>query len=194
MFITIGQYSNNGNVIIITKNMFYFLSSEGEVIFEDGLILNNSGNYYTLVPFKYENNHNFVVGYINKSDGLSLGYFKINTSLEKIELIKNYNPSVKTKISDIYGNHYLDGFTCQLMNSNIYNDILVCFCCHIYPKEVAVFWVSINSDLEIINDSFSFLSFDLQPKDIKSVSSPDKSKALVVFTDSSNNGHYLIYN
>ena len=32
MFITICQYSNNGNVIIITKNMFYFLSSEGEVI------------------------------------------------------------------------------------------------------------------------------------------------------------------
>ena len=53
IFITISQYSNNGNVIIITKEKFYFLSSEGEVIFEDDLILDNSGNYYTLVPFKY---------------------------------------------------------------------------------------------------------------------------------------------
>ena len=194
LFITLCQYSNNGKIIIITKDKFYFLSSEGEVIFVDDLIVDNTGNYYTLVPFKYENNHNFVVGYINTSKDLSLDYYKINIPLKKIELIKNYIPTVKTSISSTYGNNYLDGFTCQLMNSNIYNDILVCFCCNIYPKEIAVFWISINSDLEIIDDSFTFLSFDLQTKYIKSVSSPDKSKALVCFSDSSNNGYYLIYN
>ena len=56
--------------------------------------------------------------------------------------------------------NYNYGFSCQIMNSNIYNDILVCFCAHSYPVELASFWVSINSDLEIIDNSFNFVSFE----------------------------------
>ena len=132
MFITIGQYSNNGNVIIITKNMFYFLSSEGEVIFENVLNLETLGTYYTLVPYKHENKLNFFVGFINspKKD-LNLQYYYINISSKKIELINNFIPKVKTSNSYIIGSNYFYGFSCQIMNSN--NDILVCFCCHGYP-------------------------------------------------------------
>ena len=191
MFITICQYSNNGNVIIITKNMFYFLSSEGEVIFEDDFNLETSGTFYTLVPYKDENNLNFFVGFINNSKDLNLQYYYINISSEKIELISNYVPKVKTTDSYIVGSNYFYGFSCQIMNSN--NDILVCFCCHGYPLEIAAFWVSINSELKIIEDSYSFLVFDTRLVFIKSLSSQDKSKALICLSDMSNIGYYLIY-
>ena len=193
IFITISQYSNNGNVIIITKDKFYFLSSEGEVIFKDDLILENSGTYYTLVPFKYENNLNFVVGYINISENLNLEYYYINISSEKIELIKNYSPTVKT-YTGITGSKYTFGFACQIMNSRTYNDdILVCFCGHSYPIDIAAFWYYINSGLEFIENSTSFLVFETQTKFIKSVPSPDKSKALICFCDLNGVGYYTIY-
>ena len=77
------------------------------------------------------------------------------------------------------------------MNSN--NDILVCFCCHGYPLEIAAFWVSINSELKIIEDSYSFLTYSTQLVFIKSIPSLDKSKALICVSDMSNIGYYLIY-
>ena len=192
IFITISQYSNNGNVIIITKDKFYFLSSEGEVIFINDLILDNSGTYYTLVPFKYRNKFNFVVGYINSLENLNLKYYNINIISEKIELIKNYTLTVKTH-TGITGSKYTFGFTCQIMSSGTYNDILVCFCGHSYPIDIAAFWLYINSDLEIIENSTSFLVLQSQIQFIKSVPSPDKSKALICFRDLTNVGYYTIY-
>ena len=54
-FITISQYTNNEYVILLTKNKFYFLSSDGEEIFNDDIELDNVdhiGLYFTLVPYK----------------------------------------------------------------------------------------------------------------------------------------------
>ena len=48
-FITISQIQNNGNIIIITKDKFYFLTPEGKVLFYNEITLDNKGNYYTLV-------------------------------------------------------------------------------------------------------------------------------------------------
>ena len=125
-FVTISQYPNNDYVILITKDKFYFISSEGRVLFSKDLVFGNKGTYYTLVPYKYNNNYYFVVGFINSSGLLNLIYYKVDTLYQEIELIVNYIPNVKTMIGSIGGN-FINGFTYQIMNSYIYNDILTCF-------------------------------------------------------------------
>jgi hypothetical protein len=193
-FLAINQYPNNGNVIVITKNEFYFLSPEGQEIYKDNFVLDNSGSFYTLVPFIYDNNFNFIIGFINSSKKLNFVYYKISISPNQIELIKDYSPEIKTGIPNMYGSNYIHGFTCQIMTKND-NDILVCFCCNSYPNEIATFSINIFSeDLELIDDSFRYITLDQQGKFIKSVSSPDKSKVLVGFSIISGKGYFTIYN
>ena len=125
-FVTISQYPNNDYAILITTNKFYFISSEGRVIFSKDLVLDNKGTYYTLVPYKYNNNYYFVVGFINISGLLNLIYYEVDNLNQEIKLIINSIPNVKTMIGSI-GDNFINGFTCEIMNSYIYNDVLNCF-------------------------------------------------------------------
>ena len=185
-FVTINQYPNNGNAIVITKNEFYFLSPEGKVIFNENLTLDSYGSFYILIPFIYENELYFIIGYINISSVLNLAYYKINILANTTELIKNYSP-------EINGMDSLHGFSCQIMKIND-NDKLVCFCTNNFPNEIASFWINIYSDnLEIIDDSLKCLSLNEQGRIIKSVTSPDKFKALIGFSTISSKGYYTIY-
>jgi hypothetical protein len=79
-FITFAQFPNNGYVIILSEQKFYLLSNEGEFIFEDELNFLKSGSYYSLIPFYYENNYNFVITSINDLKYLNLLYYNINIS------------------------------------------------------------------------------------------------------------------
>ena len=192
-YLTINQYPNNGNVIVITINEFYFLSPEGQVIYKDNFVLDNYGSFYTLVPFIYDNNLNFIIGFINSSRKLNFVYYKISISPNQIELIKNYSPEIKTGNPEIYGSNYIHGFTCQIMTKNN-SDILVCFCCDSYPNEITSFSINIFSeDLELIDDSLRYLALEQQGKFIKSVSSPDKSKVLIGFSLITGKGYFAIY-
>ena len=190
-FITMAQFQNNGNVIIITEDKFYLLSSEGEFLFDGDLSFQKTCSYYALVPFIYDNNDNFVIGSLNDLKQINLLFYKIDYSLEKIELIKNYVPSVITGNGAV-GVNYFQGLSCQIMNYNNIN-ILVCFCSHGYPVEIAAFRISINSDFELIDDSFTYLPLTSQANIIKSITSQDKSKCLIVFSDNDGNGYYTIY-
>ena len=79
--ITISQYTNNEYIIVITKNKFYLLSSEGQLIFDYDINIDNEGqteDYFTLVPYKYENNYNFIVGFINTNKFIDIIYYKRN--------------------------------------------------------------------------------------------------------------------
>ena len=190
-FITMAQFPNNGNVIIITEDKFYLLSSEGEFLFDDDLSFQKTCSYYALVPFIYDNNDNFVIGSLNDLKQINLLFYKIDYSLKKNELVKNYIPSVINGNGAV-GVNYLKGFSCQIMNSNNINT-LVCFCSHSYPIEIAAFRISINSDFELIDDSFTYLPLTSQAKFIKSVTSQDKSKCLIIFSDDIGSGYYTIY-
>ena len=191
-FVTISQYPNNDYVILITKDKFYFISSEGRVLFSKDLIIDNKGAYYTLVPYKYNNNYYFVVGFINSSSLLNLIYYKVDTLNQEIELIVNSIPNVKTMKGGI-GTNFINGFNCQIMNSYIYNDILTCFFEDYYPGEIGAFSYYINTTIEIIDDSFSHIEMSEGKNVIKSVVSPDKSKALICFSCDNSNGYYLKY-
>ena len=73
-------------------------------------------------------------------------------------------------------------------------DILECFCFHTYPHEMAAFSINMNSEgLELIDDSLAYLNLDEQGRFIKSIPSPDKSKALIGFSTISSKGYYTIY-
>ena len=191
VFITFAQFPNNEYVIVITERKFYLLSNQGNFLFDDDLDFDKDGSYYTLIPFKYGNNYNFVITSINSSKRLNLLYYNIDFTLNKIVLINNYVPKIKTG-NGAEGSNYYYGFTCELMNLNN-SDILVCFCSHGYPLEIAAFKLTINSDLEIIENSFAYLSLSSQSNFIKSIISEDKSKSLIAFVDNDSKGYFTIF-
>ena len=195
-FITISQYPNNEYVILLTKNKFFILSADGEEIFNDDIELDNAENtglHYTLVPYKYQNQYNFIVGFINSSKFLNVKYYNINFQKKEIDLIQDYEPPVKTsqgyKASNLY-----NGFDCILMYSNSYQDVIACFYFENYPGDIGMFSLSLySSNNTIIDDLCKILKVDMSPKFLKAVASPDKGKALVVFSDDSGIGYYLKY-
>ena len=196
-FINISQYPNNGYIIITTKNKFYFLSSEGQKIFDDDISFNNDGTigeYFTLVPYIFEDNFNFITGYINTDKYFEIIYYKINISRQKIEKIKEFVPEIKNILGYRQGNLY-NGFDCQMMHSDFKGDVLTCFHFDIYPGEIGAFSLYLkSSDIELIEDLCSLHTItNIQPKYLKSVTSPDKSKALIVFSDMISKGYYMYY-
>ena len=190
-FVTFAQFPNNGNVIIITEEKFYLMSSEGEFLYDDDLPFEKACSYYTLIPFIYGKNYNFVIGSLNNFRNLNLLYFNINNSTKKIDLIKNYIPLVLTG-SGTVGENYNQGFSCQIMKSN-YKKILVCFCPHGYPLEIVAFRIQIDTDIKMINNSFTYLSLTSQANYLQTIASQDKYKCLIVFSDNDGIGHYTIY-
>ena len=191
VFITFAQFPNNGYVIVITERKFYLLSNEGKFLFDDDLDFDKDGSYYSLIPFKYGNNYNFVITSINSSDQLNLLYYNIDFTSNELVLINNYVPKIKAG-NGAEGSNYFYGFSCEIMNLNN-ADILACFCSHGYPLEIAAFKLTINSDLEIIENSFAHLSLSSQSNFIKSIISEDKSKSLIAFSDNDSKGYYTIF-
>ena len=185
-FVTISQFKNNGNVILLRKEEFYFLSSNGESLFNKEIELDNKGKYYTLVPYKYQNNYYFIVGLINGSSLITIKYYRINISLENIELIRDYVVPIQNSKS-----HH--GFDCQLMNSNSFGDIITCFHFNISPGKIGTFSLYLNSSLGMIDDLTKLLEVDMSPKFLKTVPSPDRTKVLIGFSDLSGNGYYSKY-
>ena len=190
--VSISQYPNNDNALLITKDKFYFISFDGRVLFSKVLALNNTGSYNTLIPYKYKNNYYFAVGFINSSKLLNIVYYIIDTLNKTIEMIKNYIPNVKNMLGNSASN-FFNGFTCQIMHSNIYKDVLACFFHDNYPGEVGTFSFYINSTIQLIDDSFSYVKNSDTKRFIKSTVSPDKEKCLICFSCEGNYGYYLKY-
>ena len=84
-FITIEQFGNNesGYISILTKDKFYFLKSDGSLIFDDNLLVNCIGVIYNLVLYKNENNYYFILGYLNDNSKFNLGHYNINIQSKK---------------------------------------------------------------------------------------------------------------
>ena len=189
-FNTICQYPKNGNVILIAKNHFFLLSPDGEMIFDTDMEINNGGTYYTLVPYKYENDYNFIVGFINSDNLLNIIYFKINFSPDGIEIINNLVPEIKTNEGNIV-DYFINGLSCQIMFLDSLGNLLTCFYFVLYPGEIGSFSLSINSDIELIEDLCKIhVLTDIYPSFIKSAVSPDKSKSLIGFS-ANYNGYYM---
>ena len=192
-FNTISQYPNNGNVILITKNKFFLISPDGDIIIDTDMEIDNDGKYYTLVPYKYGNDYNFIVGFINSDKLLNIIYYKINFSSEEIEIINNLVPDIKTNQGYSLSN-LAHGFSCQIMFLDSYGDLLTCFYFDDYPGEIGAFSLSINSNIELIEDLCKIhILTNISPKFIKSAVSPDKTKALIGFNAMNGYAYYMKY-
>ena len=124
---------------------------------------------------------------------MNVKYYNINFQLKKIDLIQDYEPPAKTSQGNRASNLY-NGFDCILMYSNSYHDVIACFYYDNYPGDIGIFSLSLySSNNEIINDLGKVKKVDMSPKFLKAVASPDKGKALVVFSDDSGIGYYLKY-
>ena len=192
--ITISQYPNNGNIIIITKNKFYFLSSEGQLKFDYDITINNEGqveDYLTLVPYKYENNYNFLVGFINTDKYIDIIYYKIDDTQNKVEIINDYVADIKNEYN--YRLKFNYGFDCQIMYTDSLGDLITCFHFDSNPNKIGVLSLHLNTNIEKIEDYCQIFPVDNSPKFLKSVISLDKSKALIALVDTSRYVNYILY-
>ena len=133
-FVTINQFEVGKKLIVVLyENYICVLTEEGYYFTGIDVNFGSTGSYYTLVPYISEKNkednidyYYFFVGYLNKNDGNSIfhiNYFHINNS-GAIDMISRYYLSIPG-YECIY--HTPKGFSCQIMNSVDYGEVLTCF-------------------------------------------------------------------
>ena len=181
-FVTIEQFPNDdgGNIVILYKDIFYFYSKEGEFKFSTDLPFQQSGKSYTLVPYKKGEQLNVIIGYIENTKTM-VGYYKIDISNEKLTEIITTNIILRS-------NSYVEQqtsnaeFSCQLMKSTQYGEVLTCF-------YLVTYYFGLNS--YNIDDNFSESSIgslcekNVQTSYIKSAITPEKDKAIICCPSSS---------
>ena len=192
-FITIKQFSDEdgGNILLLTKEIFYFLNPDGTFIFKNKINIENTGLIYSLVPYKKNNNYNFIMGFINKNSRLNLCFYSINASQNKIDLIYDYEVN-----SDNTNDSNFDidnAFDCKIMNSNLYGDVLTCFYFYKNIKGICTTSFNIENNFSIYSDlnlcSINNTAINMQVEIYKI-----KSKSIICFLESIQaNGHCMIF-
>ena len=169
-----------GNIIVLGKNMFYYLKNDGDLIFKTNFSLtDNAVLYYTLAPYKSNNNNNFILGIFDSSNQLILYDYKINSIDKKIEIIDEIKPSLKN--SKGWSPTFFYGIECKRMKSDTYDNILACFLCDTSIGEISVILFEINDGLKPINDLLPTFFTGVRPKYYKVIISQSKSLALMCF-------------
>ena len=131
-FLTIEQYDFGRNCIIaLYKDMIYIFTEDGELFIEQSVIFdNNNGKYFTLVPYTLEikednsNDYYFIVGYLKGSDQFIINFFVFNNYSRGIT---KFGDSISLSITDCSYIYSVAGFSCQLMDSESYGQVLTCF-------------------------------------------------------------------
>ena len=113
----------------------------------------------------------------NYENGINLKLFSFNNQNNEVSLIK----SLKHKDSDSGTVNYISnrGVTCQIMNSNTYGNILVCFYKIDYPVKlkVAAFTIDSGNNINHLEDiNLSSENNENKQTYIKSSISSDKKK------------------
>ena len=129
-FVTISKFEEGEKYIIVAyKEVIFIFTSEGEYFTKGNLNFTPQGKFYTLVPYKTITNneiseYHFIIGYLG------------NESV-KIFLLSDFSFANNTKNVNLKSNIALflpfevtysqNGFSCNLMKSSIYNEVLTCF-------------------------------------------------------------------
>ena len=175
-FVTIEQFSidDGGNIVILYKDKFYFYTKEGEYIFDTDLPFQQSGKFYTLVPYKKGDQLNVIIGYIQNTNTM-VGYYKIDISNKVLSEITTTNIILRSN-SNVVQLTSNEGFSCQLMISSQYGDLLVCF-------YIVTYYFGLNS--YNIDDNFSespigyLCAKNIQTSYIKTAITPEKDRAII---------------
>ena len=180
-FVTIEQFSidDGGNIVILYKDKFYFYSKEGDFIFSIDLPFQPSGKSYTLVPYKKGDQFNVIIGYRENTNTM-IGYYKIDVANEILSEITTNNIILRTNSKEKQQTSNAD-FSCQLMISTQYGEVLTCF-------YLTTYYFGLNS--YNIDDNFSESSIgslcdkSIQTSYIKSAITPEKDKAIICCSSS----------
>ena len=188
--VCISQFSD-GTLIILVENNIYIIKSS--YIYIRALTAMN-GRSYNLITYKYDNPYYYYFITYYKDGKIHIRYYRFffessyYYSFQRLtnELLKNSYYSKEGKQIQEYG------LSCQKMNRNNH-EVLTCF-------------YEVSSPIQITTTSFSIsdrnitvLSMDKKycsnnnTNVIKSVTSPDKKKALICYTKDYGEGYCIIY-
>ena len=167
-------------IIALYKDMIYIFTEEGKLFIEQSVSFdNNNGKYFTLVPYKLEikednsNDYYFIVGYLKESTQFIINFFVFNNLSPNITKFDDISLSI-TNCSSIYSHA---GFSCQLMNSESYGQVLTCF----FHNNDKLNIESYNlTDFKPIS-SLSYKLEDINPYLIYSVASKNKNQSLICY-------------
>ena len=179
--VTIEQFEEGRKcIIVLYKNKIYIFTEDATLFIEESLTLNNNGYYFALVPYivtyNQDNNSNdyyFIVGYLKSNSELMANLFVFNNVSRQLTKGQDISLSI-TDYTYIYS---VAGFSCQLMNSESYGQVLTCF---------------FNIQDQLVIESYSLLDFQpisslsykldgIKPYLIHSVASKDKTQSLICY-------------
>ena len=186
--------STDSYTFILAKNIIYIISSlQNSIIVREDLnqyLLDLTGftfYYYTFLFYKYDNTkyYFFIIYSGNEAyeNGIILNLFSFDSQTEKVSLVN----TITYKDSDSGTVNYISnrGVTCQIMNSNSYGNILICFYKINYPVKLKVTAFTIDSGNNIVHledINLSSANNENQQAYIKSSISNDKKKALICYS------------
>ena len=193
-FVTISQFEEREKFIVITyKTIIFIFTPEGEYFSKGYINFITKGMYYTLVPYKVIRNnlineYHFLIGYLG-NEGESkflLSDFSFDNESRILNLAHTFPLNLNEQVYNTES-----GFSCHIMNSNQYNNVLTCF------FQVNSFLTASSFNL----DNFSFIENlyvksgnERQPWYIKSAISIDKTKALICYLRNKDHGLCEKYN
>ena len=179
-FVTSSQYSEEegGGIIVLYKNSIYYLVQENKKNLSHKIDLETKGFYYTLVPYKIKDKLFFIIGFVNEESKININIYQIENENNKISLKSSNIPEMIT-FSGKKSSRTLNGFSCNIMKSKEYGEVLTCF--YILEDYLGISSFNIKSDFSVIQ-KISNLNFkDRLPGYIFSKISSDKSKALICY-------------
>jgi len=187
--VCISQYSD-GTLIILVKNNLYVIKSS--YIYTQTLSTMN-GRYYNLIDYKYDTSYYYIISYYENGKihiryyrfSFEYSFFPMGTKLS-YELLKSISYSEEGKQIQEYG------VSCQKMKKNN-NDVLTCFYEVSFPIQITTTSFSVSeSSITAIDMDKKYCS-NSNTNVIKSVTSPDKKKALICYTKDNGEGCCIIY-
>ena len=149
--------------------------------------------YYTLVPYKVVRNnlineYHFLIGYLG-NEGESkflMSDFSFDNESRFLNLTYTFPLILKQQVYNTES-----GFSCHIMNSSQYNNVLTCF----FQVNSFLTASSFNlANFSFIENLYVKSGFERQPWYIKSTVSIDKTKALVCYLRNKNHGLCEKYN
>ena len=186
--VCISQYSDGALIVLVKNNIYIIISSS---IYTKSLSAMN-GRSYNLIADKYDaSSHYYIISYYENEKIRILYYhfffetFLFQKSLYN-ELLKSISYSEEGKQIQEYG------VSCQKMIKDN-NEVLTCFYEVSSPIQIATTSFSISKNNITIVDMEKKYCSNSNTNVIKSVTSPDKKKALICYTKSYGEGYCIIY-
>jgi hypothetical protein len=186
--VCISQYSDGALIVLVKNNIYIIISSD---IYIKSLSAMN-GRSYNLIADKYDaSSHYYIISYY-ENEKIRIRYyhfffetFLLHKSLSN-ELLKSISYSEEGKQIQEYG------VSCQKMIKDN-NEVLTCFYEVSSPIQITTTSFSISKNSITVVDMEKKYCSNNNTNVIKSVTSPDKKKALICYTKNYGEGYCIIY-